>query len=486
MSRDDLTAFLDRLEDDGDLRRITAEVDAEFEIAEITRRVRHEPSGGPVLVFENVRGHTVSVVTNLLAKRRRVERLLETDDFDGLAARVFGLVTPDVPQNWMEALKLVPRLSQLTNIPPRTTKTGDCQQVVKLGSDVDLRDLPIPRCWPTDAAPAITAGSILTRDPRTDVHDLDRFPLSLRDPRSLFLHGDTHRRVWQTFDAHRAAGSRMPVAIVLGGDGRLGLVARAPVPPGTDAYLLAGLLRRNPVEVVKGRTVPLEVPTNAEIVIEGFVDPHAEWEAAGPIAAETGFAGLREPLPVVQVTAVTHRANPLLPVHVPTAPPTADRWVDYAIERMLVPFVRLFVPEVVDLHFPPCGVFRNLLFVSIDKRFPGHAQRVMNAIWGLSPTMHAKTVIVLDRSVDVHDESAVWFHVGANVSPGRDVAFWDGPTSMDDHAAPVRGLGQRMGVDATTKLSAEGHSRTWPRLLASSDETRRLVEGRWSEYGLDR
>ncbi len=483
MAFDDLTSFLDRLEDDGEVHRVTAPVALDHEIAEVTRCVRAERDGGPVLVFENVRGHRSSVVTNLFSTRSRVERLLETDDFDALAARLFGLVTPNVPENWLEALKLVPRLSQLTKVPPQTVRAAECQQVVKLGSDVDLAELPIPRCWPTDAAAVITDGAVVCRDPRDETYDVDRVPVSVRDARSLFLHTDAHRRSWRILEASRGSGGRVPFAVVLGGDPRLALVSRAPLPFETDAFLLAGLLRRNPLDVVEGRSIPLVVPAHAEIVVEGFVDSGAELEKAGPVAADTGFVGMSERLPVMHVTALTHRANPVFPVRVPSAPPTEDRWLEHALERILLPFVRLFVPEIVDLHFPPCGVFRNLLFVAIDKRYPGQAKRVMNAVWSLSPAMHAKTVVVVDRDVDVHDESAVWFHVGSNVHPGRDVDFWDGPTSMDDHATPVRGLGRRMGVDATTKTTAEGHTRGWPALLASNDDVRRLVRERWGDYG---
>jgi 4-hydroxy-3-polyprenylbenzoate decarboxylase len=484
MSHETLTRFLSALEDRGEVVRIGVEVDANLEIAEITRRVRHERDGGPALVFDNVRGRTIPVVTNLLATESRVQRLLETDDFDALAERVFGLVTPDVPESWLEALKLVPRVSQLTNVPPRLVKSGDVQQVVKLGRDVNLAELPIPRAWPSDAAPAITAGHVFTRHPETGTRNVDRFPLSVRDRSSLFVHWDVHRTAHRAYEWHRERHERMPIAVVLGGDPLLGLVARAPLPPETDGLLLAGLLRRSPVDLVKGRSIELAVPAKAEIVLEGFVDTTEKPEPAGPIASDTGFEGLPERLPVLHVTAITHRANPVFPAMIATPPPTADRWVEQAIERLLVPFVRLFVPELVDLHFPPAGVFRNLLFVSIDKRFPGQARKVMNAVWALSPLVHAKLVVVVDREVDVHDTNAVWYHAGANVHPGRDVAFWDGPTAMDDHAAAVRGMGRRMGVDGTAKLPGEGHDRPWPFTVEPDDDTDRLVTGRWAEYGL--
>jgi len=485
MSYDSLSDFVSELEDDGDLVRVSAEVDPVFEIAEITRRRCASGGESPALCFDNVKGCPIPLVTNLLGSQRRMCRALRTASFDEVAARIVGLMEPELPQGWIESLKLVPHVSELTKLPPKSVKSGICQQVVKMGRDVDLAELPILTCWPNEAAPTITMGQVFTEHPKSHLRHVGLSPLEVRGQNRLAVHWNVHQESWRHFTEHRALGRQMPVAVVLGGDPVYTYMATAPLPPHTDACLLGGLLRGENVNLVKCRSIDLEVPADAEIVIEGLIDTAAELEPAGPIAWPTGFYGEREELPTLQVTALTHRSNPFYPAMIPGPPPMDEYWLGKATERVMVPFLKLLLPEIVDLHMPRAGLFRNLLFVSIRKQYPQQARQVMNGLWGLGQLAVAKMVVVVDENVDVHDEEQVWYDVGANTHPGRDVVFCEGPTHMTDHAAPVRGMGHKMGIDATRKSFEEGHPRNWPERLAVNEEIAEMVTRRWSEYGFD-
>jgi 4-hydroxy-3-polyprenylbenzoate decarboxylase len=483
-----LTDFLTVLEDDGELVRVAVEVDARFEVAEITQRLcallnEGQAEGGPAVFFENVTGSELPLVTNLFGSRRRLCRAFDAESFEEIAQRAAGIVQPHVPESWFEALKVVPKLTQLAGTHPRGVNSGVCQQVVKMGSDVDLTQLPLPTCWPHDAGPVISAGQVITKHPETGVRDVSVAPCIVDEGRSVLVAWDTQGVGWRNFEAYRRVDLQMPVAIVLGGDPVSFFTAHAPLPPDIDAYRMAGILREQPIDLIRCRSIDLEVPADAEIVIEGTITPGDPLVETTGIGQPTGFAGPDELLPRMNASAVTHRANPVCPGVIVGPPPTEILWLERLTERCLLPFVRLFVPEILDIHFPTAGVFRNLVFAKIDKQMPGQARKVMNALWSLPMLSTTKIVIVVDKDVDVRDEDQVWFHVGANVHPGRDVAFWEGPTHTSDHAAPTRGLGYKMGIDATRKSRDENHPRAWPELLESSEEIRDRVSRRWTEYG---
>lgn len=484
MPCDNLADFLAELEDDRELVRIAAEVDPVLEIAEITDRVSKAAAGGRALFFEKVKGKSIPVVTNVLGSESRVCRALRAGSFDEAAARVADLVKPNLPEGWLGSLKIVPQLAQLIRLPPKVAKTGVCQQVVKVGRDVDLRELPVPLAWPREASPTITAGQVYTRSLSTGLRSAGLYPIELRGHNSLAVHWDPHQDGWRNFNEHRQAGRQMPVAVVLGGDPVLSYAAFAPFPAGIDPLLVAGFLRGDSIELIKCRSIDLEVPASAEFVIEGAIDTAAPLAAAGPIALPTGFYSLPEESATIEVTAVTHRSNPVFPAMIPGHPPAEEFWLGKATERMMLPLVRLFVPELVDLHFPKAGAFRNLVFVSLRKEYPQQARKLMNALWSLGGLMVTKIIVAVDAEVYVRNEDAVWFQVGANVHPGRDVLFCEGPTHFSDHAAPVRGMGHKIGIDATRKLPEEGHPRPWPDPLEATRQIRELVDRRWAEYGL--
>jgi 4-hydroxy-3-polyprenylbenzoate decarboxylase len=310
------------------------------------------------------------------------------------------------------------------------------------------------------------------------------YRLQVLDHNTTAMHWHLHHDGAQHYLQYKQRGERMPIAVSLGGDPLFAYMATAPLPPNTDECLLAGFLRGKPVELVQCRTIELEVPASAEIVIEGYIEPGEDLITEGPFGDHTGFYSLEDRFPVYHVTAVTHRSNPVYPTTIVGKPPMEDYYMGKATERMFLPLVKMFVPEVVDYDLPIFGVFHNFAFVAIKKTYPQQARKVMSAIWGLGQMMFSKIIVVVDAHVIVHDHNQVWFHVGANVHPGRDVVFHQGPTDILDHAAPVCGVGHKMGIDATAKLPEEGHPRPWPPEMVMSREMKDLVTRRWSEYGL--
>ncbi len=486
MAHEFLTDFLAKLQDAGELVRIAAPVDAALELSAIVERVTQADDGGPAILFENVKNSPIPVIANLLGSRRRLCLALGVDALDQVSAAMDRLLNGEAASGWLDALKLTAANSRSSRFAPRVIKTAVCQQVVKLGRDVNLWDLPIPRCWPDEANPTLTAAQTLTRHPVTNVEHWGSYPLQVIGPREIMPHWHRQHAGFQHWQTAVRERKQLPVAMSLGGDPLLGLMASAPLLPGIERGLFGGLLRGASLDLVRGRSVELDVPAGAEIIIEGYIDHAAARQTAPPIASNSGHYSLPEELPVIQVTAVTHRANPVLPVVMASRPPNEASWMSLALDRLFLPLVQRLIPEVVDWHRPFSGASRHLLFVSIRKDSPHQARRVLNALWGATAFGSSKLIVVVDTDVNVQREEDVWFAVGAHAHPGRDLIFNQGSTPMDDHAAPVRGIGHAVGLDATRKLTDEGHPRAWPLPLQHSDELRALVADRWSELGLDR
>jgi 4-hydroxy-3-polyprenylbenzoate decarboxylase len=480
MPYDNLSDFLNELQDDGDLVRVSAEVDPILEITEITDRVSKSPHGGPALFFENVRGSPMPVVSNLLGSYKRMCRALNARSFEEVAGRIVELIEPQVPESWIEKLKMAPP----ARLPPRIVRSGACQQVVKLGRDVDFGELPLLQSWPLDPGRLINLGQVLTKNPATDERNLELYGVQVKNKNTCAIHWHPHQAGFQNCMEYKRLGKQMPVAVSLGGDPVFILMATAPLPPRTDQFLLGGFLRGAAIDLVKCRTIELEVPASAEIVIEGYIDTTEEWQTEGPFGERTGFYSRAGQFPLYHVTAITHRANPVCPAMVIGKPPMEDFWLGKGAERVFLPLLRTFIPELVDYNLPRAGVNHNLCFVSIRKTRPMQARKVMNAVWSIEQTLFSKIVVVVDEHVNVHDEEQVWFHVGANVHPGRDVCFSEGPTDFSDHAAPVCGVGHKMGIDATRKLPEEGHPRPWPEETVMSRAVTDAVTERWAQYGL--
>lgn len=496
MVSDHLADWLAQWHDVRELVRVSAEVDAVYEIAAITDRVRSD-QGSPAVLFDHVRGQTMPVVTNLLGSPRRLSAAFGVTSLDALSQRIDDWLSISLPRGKFDTWKLLPRLAELSQWPPTVVKSGLCQQVVKLGRDVNLADLPALTMWPGDAAPTITWGQLHTSTPigagetsapQNDAGDARRHvcmvPLEVRGRDGLLIHGDETSELWSLLVEYGSRGQQMPVAVVLGGDPISSVVSWAPLPGRTDPLVFAGFLRNRPVELVAARSVPLVVPASAEIVIEGLVDPQAAFESAGPISRETGFFGPSEPLPMMRVTAITHRANPVFPAMVPGTAPSESHWLDRACERLLLPLARLWIPELVEWRWPFAGASRHVVFASIRKTYAQQARKVMHALWSLPRAATAKMLVVVDDDVDVRDEDAVWSSVAAHADPARDLILWDGPADPLDHATSVRGVGRKLGMDATRKLPSESGASRVAQPLRRTAEIEQRLQARWPEFGL--
>jgi 4-hydroxy-3-polyprenylbenzoate decarboxylase len=473
----DLREWIKLLEREGELVRVSAEVDPYLEITEITDRV--VKAGGPALLFEKPKGSHHPLLINQFGTERRMCLAFGADSLDEVGRRLGDVLEMQPPQGVVEKVKGLRKLKSIADSQPKRVRSGPAQEVVLTGDDVDLSALPVQTCWPGDAAPFITLPAVITKDPRTGSRNVGMYRMQVLDERSTAMH-------WQIHKDGRAdyllADGRLDVAVALGLDPITTYAASAPLPKHVDELMLAGFLRGEPVELVACKTIDLEVPANAEIVLEGYIAKD-ELTTEGPFGDHTGYYSPPEPFPVFHVEAVTMRRDAIYPSIVVGKPPAEDAWLGKATERIFLPAIRMSVPEIVDYDLPVAGAFHNCCLVSIRKSFPGHAQKVMHAIWGLGLLSLTKSVVVVDEWVDVHDYEEVFFRVCANVDPKRDVLLSEGPLDHLDHAPTLQFFGGKLGIDATHKGPAEG-ARPWPEEIVMSDEVRRLVDERWAEYGL--
>ena len=461
-----LRHFLERLERAGELVRVEDEVDPVLEMAALADRAAKQ--GGPALLFTNPRGGGLPVAMNLFGTRRRMAWALSCDDLEDPAKELAGLLRMAPPQSLWDKLKLLPTLGRLASYTPKhLSGRGACQELVE--SEPDLRKLPVLTTWPHDGGPFITLPQVVTRDPETGARNVGMYRLQVLGPRRLAMHWQLHKTATAHYRAYRKRGERMPVAIALGGDPALTYCASAPLPPGIDEYLFAGFLRKEGVPLVRCTTHDLEVPAEADLVIEGFVDPSAPLVREGPFGDHTGFYSLADDYPVLDVTAITRRGDAVYPATVVGVPPVEDQWLGKATERLFLPMLQTVFPEVVDMSFPVEGVFHNLCFVSIRKEYPGHAKKLMHGMWGSGQMAQTKTLVVFDEEVDVQDHAQCAWRAFANVDARRDVVILEGPVDVLDHAAPHFAYGAKIGVDATKKWVEEG-GREWPEPVAHPPE----------------
>ena len=510
MAYQDLRAFLKVLEQAGELTTVNAPVESDLEIAEITDRVSKGPaSANKALLFTNVRGYGMPVLINAFGSMRRMCLALETERLDDVADRIRELIKPKMPESITDKLALLPKLMEVGRFPPKIThQAAPCQEVVITDPSKQMLDmLPIIKCWPDDAGSFITLPVVITRDPKTGTRNLGVYRLQKYSNNTTGMHWHKHHDGARNFEEHRRTsigekrndeppnygtfsaeppskqpGKKLEVAVALGCDPAITYAATAPLPPEIDEFVFAGFLRRSPVRLVKCLTVDLEVPASAEIIIEGYVD-QSELKVEGPFGDHTGFYSPAGLFPVFHVTAITHRKDPIYQTTIVGKPPQEDCYLGKATERIFLPMVQTLMSEVVDMNLPWEGVFHNCAIISIDKRYPGHARKVMSGIWGLGQMMFTKFIIIVDKHVNVHDLSEVALHALGSVDPKRDLMFAEGPVDILDHAAPAFGLGSKVGIDATRKWQSEGYARAWPEEIVMSDAVRSLVTSRWSEYG---
>jgi 4-hydroxy-3-polyprenylbenzoate decarboxylase len=474
----DLRAWIARLEREAELVRITAEVDPELEITEINDRV--VKAGGPALLFENVKGSDHPLLINQFGTERRMCMALDAPSLDSVAERLTEVLEMQPPQGLVAKVRGLQKLKSIADSRPRTVKRGVCQEVVLTGDDASLELLPIQKCWPDDAAPFITLPAVITKDPRTGTRNVGMYRMQKLGPRATAMHWQIHKDGRADY---LATDGKIEVAVALGTDPITTYTASAPLPKHIDELMLAGFLRGEPVELVRCKTVDLEVPANAEIVLEGSIDKD-EITEEGPFGDHTGYYTPAEPFPVFRLSAITMRHHAIYPSIVVGKPPQEDAWLGKATERIFLPAIRMTVPEIVDYDLPVAGAFHNCCIVSIRKAYPGHAQKVMHAIWGLGMLSLTKAIVVVDQHVDVHDYEEVLFRVGANVDPKRDVLITEGPLDHLDHAPTRQFYGGKLGIDATHKGPAEG-TREWPPEIEMTPAVRELVDRRWAEYGIE-
>ena len=480
MAFDDLHDFIEYLEKKGQLRRVKALVSSDLEITEITDRV--SKAGGPALLFEDVAGYDMPVAINLFGSLDRMAAALGVTSLDEISDRVGNLLKADLPASLMGKMGKLLEVSELARFRPKVVRNGECQEVVE-EANPSVGNLPILKCWPLDGGPFITLPLVVTRDPITGRRNLGMYRMQVFDDRTLGMHWHMHKDAAEHYAHSEGKGKRLEVAVALGADPATIYSATAPLPSEIDEFLFAGWLRRKPVELVKCRTVDLEVPAHADIILEGYVDP-TERRLEGPFGDHTGFYSLADYYPVFHLQCVTRRKKPIYPATIVGRPPMEDAYLGKATERLFLPLIKMILPEVVDVNMPAEGVFHNLVVVSMNKRYPGQARKVMNGLWGMGQLMFAKTIVVVDGDVDVQDLAEVVWRATNNVDPKRDFMFVEGPLDALDHSSPLPGFGSKVGIDATRKWASEGHNREWPPDIEMSNEIRRIVDERWSEYGL--
>jgi 4-hydroxy-3-polyprenylbenzoate decarboxylase len=476
-----LREFIAALEKAGELKRIPFEVDPHLEITEFADR--SVKRGGPALLFEKPKGSSIPVLINAFASMRRMEIALEVNSVDEHAARISEMLEMRMPQGLINKLKMLPKLADMAGFFPKTVSSGPCQEVVRKDG-FSLKEFPVLHCWPQDGGPFITLPMVFTRNPDTGKRNCGMYRMQVFDDRTTGMHWQTHKQGAEHYRRRFKAGeTRMDVAVALGADPAAMYSAILPLPPDLDEMMIAGFLRNKPVEMVKCQTVDLEVPANAEIVLEGYVEL-GERRMEGPFGDHTGYYSLDDPYPVFHVQCVTHRKNPIYATTIVGPPPMEDFFMAKAIERIFLPLLRLQLPEVRDMCMPAEGVVHNLMLVSIRKSYPGHARKVMHAIWGLGQAMFSKVIVVVDEDVDVQNVSQVAWRALNNIDPQRDIEFVLGPVDSLDHASRLPDFGSKMGIDATRKWPEEGFTRRWPDVIQMDPQVRARVDELWKKAGL--
>ncbi len=480
MAYRDLREFMAELEKRGQLRRIKTPVSRKLEITEIADRVFK--AGGPALLFEQVDGSPYPLLIGIFGTLERTSLALGMASLEEGADRIREMTRlPEPGQGLLDKLKALPRLAEVAGFFPKTVRSAPCQEVVE--SDPDLTSLPVLHCWPGDGGPFITLPLVFTKDPATGTTNVGMYRMQVYDRRTTGMHWHVHKHGAEHFHALAGGKKRLEVAVALGGDPAVTYAATAPLPRGINELIFAGFLRQVSVEVVRCRTVDLEVPAHAEFVLEGYVE-WGELRREGPFGDHTGFYSPADDYPVFHLTCLTRRSRPVYPATIVGRPPMEDAWLGKASERFFLPLLQLQLPEVVDMSLPAAGVFHNLAILSIRKRYPGQARKVIHALWGLGQMMFTKTIIVVDEDVDVHDLEEVVWKVTGNIDPRRDLVVADGPLDVLDHSSPTPLYGSKLGIDATRKLPEEGHLRPWPAEIAMRTDVVENVTKRWREYGI--
>ncbi|MBV9611251.1 MAG: menaquinone biosynthesis decarboxylase [Acidobacteriaceae bacterium] len=482
MAFEDLREFIVALERAGELKRIPFEVDPYLEITEFADRA--VKTDGPALLFEKPRGSRMPLLINAFASMGRMEMALGVRDIEEVAGRIAGFLEMQKPEGWLEKLKMLPKLAEIGGMFPKTVKTGPCKEVIR-HDNFSLEEFPILHCWPGDAGRFITLPMVFSKDPETGKRNCGVYRMQVFDGRTTGMHWQKHKHGAEHYRRQAAEGgdARMPVAVAIGADPATMYAAILPLPPSIDEMLFAGFLRGRAVEMVACETCDVEVPANAEIVLEGYLNP-GELRREGPFGDHTGFYSLDDEYPVFHIECITHRKKPIYAATIVGPPPMEDFYMGKAVERIFLPLLRMQLPEVRDICMPAEGVFHNLMLVAMRKSYPGQARKVMHAIWGQGQAMFSKCIVVVDVDVDVQNVREVVWKALNNIDPQRDIEFAMGPIDSLDHASRMPNYGSKMGIDATTKWPSEGFARRWPNPIAMSEDVKRRVDQLWRRAGL--
>lgn len=482
MAYADLREFIRALEKAGELTRITEEVDPELEITEIADRA--VKAGGPALLFENPKGSNVPVLINAFASMSKMKLALQVDDIDEVAGRIAELIELKKPEGLIGKLKMLPKLAEVGSFFPKDVSTGPCKEVIRK-DDFDLEHFPVLKCWPQDAGRFITLPLVFSKNPLNGKRNCGMYRMQVYDGQTTGMHWQTHKQGAEHYRRLKAEGkqTRMEVAVAIGADPATMFSAILPLPPDLDEMLFAGFMRSKSVEMVKCETVDIDVPANAEIILEGYVEL-GETRTEGPFGDHTGFYSLSDEYPVFHITCITHRKDPIYATTIVGPPPMEDFYMGKTIERVFLPLMRLQLPEVVDMAMPAEGIFHNLMLISIRKSYPGQARKVMNSIWGLGQAMFTKCIVVVDHDVDVQNYSEVAWKALNNIDPERDIQFTMGPIDSLDHSSRLANFGSKMGIDATKKWTEEGFQRPWPDVLEMDADVKRRVDGICKKLGI--
>ena len=480
MPIEDIPQFIQELENAGEIKRVKTEVDTDLEIAEILRRAMY--ANGPAILFENVKGHDMPVLGNAFGSLKRLEIGLETTDFTEIGQRIVDMTKMEIPSGIFNKIKKLPELSKMSDSFSKLEKSGPVTEVINDNPSFDK--IPILKTWPNDAGKFITFGLVATKHPETGVRNLGVYRIQILDSTHAIMHWQKHKRGAHHHDISKEKGKKIEVAIIIGSEPATVFSAVAPVPEGFDKYLFAGITRKKGIKTVKCKTIDLQVPANAELVLEGYVDPTAVRDE-GPFGDHTGYYTPKEPFPTFTLTGIMQRQKPIYLTTVVGKPILEDAFIGKVIERSFLPLIKMFQPEVVDFAMPAAGWFQGIGIISIKKRYPGQAKKVMMGLWGLGQLALTKFFVVVDDDVNVHDMDEVLWAVTTRADPARDSIIIDRtPTDTLDPSSPLVNLGSKLGIDATQKTKEEGFEREIQELVKVDDATKSLVDSKWSSYGL--
>ena len=480
MPIEDIHQFISELEKNNELKRVKVQVDTDLEIAEIMRREMY--SNGPAILFEDVKGYDMPVLGNAFGSMKRLEIGLEMSDFTEIGQRIVDMTKMEIPSGFLSKIKKLPELSKMTASFPKAETNGPVTEITT--KEASFEELPILKSWPNDAGRFITLGLVATKHPETGVRNLGVYRIQIVDKTHALMHWQKHKRGAHHGDISKDKGEKVPTAIIIGGEPATVFSSIAPVPEGLDKYLFAGITRKEGIKTVKCKTIDLDVPANAEIVLEGYVDP-ADIRDEGPFGDHTGYYTPVEQYPTFTLTGIMRRKNPVYVTTVVGKPILEDAFIGKVIERSFLPLIRMFHPEVIDFSMPPAGWFQGFAIISIKKRYPGQAKKVMMGLWGMGQLSLTKMFVVVDDDINVHDMNDVIWAITTRADAARDtIIINNAPTDTLDPASPLVNFGSKMGIDATQKTKEEGYEREIQQQVKVDEKTKNLVDSKWSEYGL--